>query len=503
MSHDLIRTFRSPGPVASAFLADRTSAVRGLLGPVGGGKTVTCLFDTLVNASYMPVCRDGVIYHKHVVIGSTYGQIEKNLYPTWFHWLPKQGDNFSENEWEGGGGRFGRQLIRFATRRNGRQIPVNLEVIFAAVGDQSVESFARGFEPTSAQLYEADQHPPNLLGAIIGRFGRYPNADMLGRKPDYRGYVVADYNAPDVDNWTVQAFDENPVAGVKLYRQPSGLSPHAENLQNLADGHYQKLAALNANDMRWVRRFILVQYGPTTAGQPVYLEEYSDDMHLSAEPLVYLPDRPILLGFDQDLHPACVIAQRSSRGQLRVLAEVVPPGDGRMGARTFAALVRQTLTDVAPHCEIGGAWCDPAGFGGADTEAGELAWAEIITHELGIAIEPAPSNEIGLRLQAVRDELTFMVEPGAPSLILSRGRTPTLRKGCASHYMFEKRPNEKAQQKKPVKNRWANVQDALQYLVLGERGRYAVIEGKRGGNRDGRPPANDDCVTLKAPVLFG
>ena len=60
------RQFKSPGPVASAFMADRQHRVRDILGPVGGGKTVTCVHDLLTNAALMPVCKDGLIHFRGV-----------------------------------------------------------------------------------------------------------------------------------------------------------------------------------------------------------------------------------------------------------------------------------------------------------------------------------------------------------------------------------------------------------------------------------------------------
>jgi hypothetical protein len=50
----------------------------------------------------------------------------------------------------------------------------------------------------------------------------------------------------------------------------------------------------------------------------------------------------------------------------------------------------------------------------------ELAWAETVMDELAskgeglpqfqVQVEPAPSNEIGLRLDTVRDELTYFID---------------------------------------------------------------------------------------------
>src|SRR5690606_26690814 len=71
---DRFRQYKPPGPVAAAFLSDRRNQVRAILGPQGGGKSVSCIFDLLMNASQMPVCRDGVIRFKVAIIRDTYGR---------------------------------------------------------------------------------------------------------------------------------------------------------------------------------------------------------------------------------------------------------------------------------------------------------------------------------------------------------------------------------------------------------------------------------------------
>ncbi len=478
------RNFQPAGPVAASFLNDSTAKVRAILGPVGGGKTVSCIFDCLKNASAMPVCVDGIIRYRVAVIGSTYGQLERNLYPSWLDWLPKDGGDWTEGVWEGGGGRFARHKIEFDVIRNGQRVPVHFEAIFAAIGDQNVEQFMRGFEPTAFWLYEMDQLPEGVLTNAIGRIGRYPAKRMLPPGATFRRYVIGDLNAPDIDSWFYRLFEENRPAGFELYKQPSGRSPLAENLHNLPPGYYDDQVELNKHKPRWITRFVDAKYGPSEDGEPVY-PEYSDAIHLAPEPLRVIKGRGLLLGFDQGLTmPACVISQRAPSGQLRCLAEVVP---GRMNGRRFARQVAQVLGEVAPGERINGAWSDPAGYTGADKEAGELAWAEIVSHELQIPIQPAPTNEIDPRLTAVKDELTFMIDPHTPGILISPTTCPMLRKGFASHYRYKRQRvgNTDRFSDKPEKNAWSNPQDALQYQVLGEKGRAGVIAGPKGSSRPG------------------
>ncbi len=516
-----LRHFKPSGPVSKAFVDDRTSDVKALLGPVGGGKSVACVFDSINRPTrFMPPCNDGIIRYRRAIIGSTYGQLERNLYPTWWRWLPKDPTSWTEGEWQGGGGRFAIQKMSWDTIRAGRICEVRAEYIFAAIGDLVVEEFMRGFEPTDFWCYEMDQLPQAVINVGITRLLRYP---PTGDAPDamsmdvaktFKPQIVGDLNAPDTDSWFYKLFeegpaeDDEPLEGVfKVYKQPSGRSPQAENVNHLPPGYYDRQVALLSKQRggkNLVKRMVDAQYGPSLIGEPVY-EEYSDEIHLAKEPLKPIKGLPLILSFDQGLgQPACLGGQRTAKGQSRMLFEVVP---GRMSARRFAARVRETIALVAPGIELADVhYCDPAGFTGADKEDGESAWAEIVAAELGITIVPTDTNEIDIRITAVVDELTYMIEPGMPAFLLS----PTMkitRKGFVSHYMFERRPEEKSQNKKPVKNLWSNPHDANQYWHLGVKGRAGTIQGPRNaraperaiGNR-ARADADTGCHVLSAPV---
>lgn len=496
----MFRNFKPPGPVAAAFLADRQHDVRLIRGPFASGKTVVSIFDHLSNATAMPVCRDGWIHFRLAACGITYGQLERNLYPTWHYWLSKDGGDWTEGEWEGGGGRFAKQTLEFDILRGDRVYPVRFETIFGAIGEMAIESFTRGFEPTAWYLFEVDQFPDGIIEACLGRRSRFPNADMLGRQPDYRSYVVGDLNSPDIDSWYYKTVEETKPEGWKQYVQPSGLSPNAENVHNLAPNYYADLYRKNKHKKRWVKRFIMNEYGPSDAGEAVYGDDYADEFHLAPDGIPYDPQRPIYLGFDQDLNGAAVVAQKGSNNRWKILAEYVP---GRVGPRRFAQGLRELLDHRCPGWRVAGAWADRAGFGGADREGGELAWAEIVAAELGIIIEPGPTQQIAARHQAVRDQLTFAIEPGIYGIVLSGPDCPMLRKGFNSHYMFEKRKPEQGQASKPIKNVWSNPHDALQYLLTGYHGYGDIIGGPRAEQRRMADNASSDGVTVVRSSFMG
>ena len=488
MNLDRFRSFKPSGPVAAAFLRDKESLVRGIMGPVGGGKTVNCIFDSLRNGSDAPVCKDGKIYFRLPVIGLTYGQIEKNLLPTWFRWLPHDGGEWTEAEFKGGGGRYGIHRLHFDTLRDGQRVEVDFEAIFAAIGEHSVELFMRGFEPTAFWLYEMDLLPRAVLDIGITRIGRFPaHDDIKPKQKTLRSYVIGDFNAPDIDNWCYELFEEKCPAGFKLYKQPSGLSPNAENLHNLTPGYYDRQVLALASKPRLIKRMVHNQYGPSDFGNPVY-DGYSDEKHLAPDVLKPIPGLPIRWGFDAGLRrPAGIPCQWLPNGQWRILGEVVP---GRMGAKRFAELIKIWMATNAPGFSFGVCYADPAAWAGADSEAGELAWVEILQNELGIVIFPAPTNEIEPRIAAVADELAYSIDANTQAFVLSRA-CKLLRRGFVSHYCYEvmKVANATTTAPKPAKTDESHPHDGLQYIMLGSKGRYAVIAGdkhaKPGSGRGG------------------
>lgn len=514
------RHFKPAGPVAAGFLRDQTSLVKMIRGPVGGGKSVTTVYDGIRRPTLMPACNDGIVRYRRAIIGITYGQLERNLYPTWWRWLPKDPSSWTEGEWEGGGGRFARQRMAWDTLRKNRdsgdwqRTEIRAEYIFAAIGELAVEEFMRGFEPTDILVIEADQAPQAVIPVGVTRLGRYPptgdGPDALPQDADWTPQLSGDLNSPDTDSWYYEMAEENPPSGFRQYVQPGGLDPGAENTANLPKGYYQRqvdMLSTRPNGKHLIARMVNNRYAPSVSGEPVYADCFDEHMHISREPLTPLKGIPITLSFDQGLgSPACIIGQTTPKGQDRFLGEVSP---GRMSARRFADLVRLELADVAPGHPLAEIhYCDPAGFDGADHEDGELSWAEIVGNELGIVIVPTETNEIALRLTAVVDQLTYMVEPGQPGLLISK-RCKIFRKGMIEKYQFEKRPAEKSQQRKPVKNFWANLQDAGQYYILGRKGRAEAIEGPRPARaperaygrhvRGGAKP----CTVVTAPVDFG
>lgn len=454
--------YKPPGPVAAAFLAS-DAPVRAIMGPIGSGKTSACLMAILNHAiRQTPSPIDGVRYFRAAVIRATFRDLERTTIASWHQWFPK-----TMGEWSGGtGGTPARHWIRFTMPSVGM---LDLEVIFIGIGEHKIEDVMRGLEVTMFYLNEADTLSQDVLTYAIGRAGRYPQ--KIHGAPRWAG-VIADFNAPDEENWCTQRFDYNRPPEWGFFRQPSGLSPQAENMANLPDGYYERTC--QGAEEWYIRRFVRNEYGYSRDGLPVF-PEWNDTLHTARTKLDPDPARPLVIGLDAGLTPAAWFQQQTALGQWRIIDELSP---GHCGPTRFADLLNQLLATryagfkrqqiiAAP---------DPASFAGG--EGDDPAWAQIVAARTKLAQRRPHTNAIGPRLEAVRITLTRMIDGRYPGLVLSPHCT-TIRRAFNSGYRFRRKrlPGEARFEEAPEKNDWSHVMDAGQYAML-VGGEYAAVMGR-------------------------
>lgn len=481
-----------PGPVGEAYFRDR-SPVSCIMGPVGSAKTTLSLQKAILTAyRQRPSTIDGVRRVKCGVIRDTYPNLRKTALATWHAICPP-----SMGKWSGEAPYT--HTVQFDTP-GGR---VELTMEFIALGEHRVEDVMRGWEGTCAYLNEADRLSEDVLTYVKSRVAppRYPSPLHGGAS---WGGVWLDCNAPDTGNWIYQRFVKKPVEGERFYRQPSGLSPQAENMKNLRKQHpdYYGEAAKGQPDW-FVRRMIRNEFGYSREGQPVYLKEFADAKHFAAFELLPAPGLPLLIGADADLKGAFVIAQRMPQnGAWRFLDEVLAPPEG-MGARRLAeALNRLLATPKYRNHKIGGGWravneeapaciwADPAS-GFARTRTDEQTWAQIVFNVTGIRVRPAPgNNNTMLRIEALRHVLDAPDDGDQPNVLFSPTMIGT-REGLNSEYKFRVR-HDGTTEDKPEKNIHAAVIEAAQYVCLGNGEYDAVMGRKRAGSGPRQTQAIDE-----------
>jgi hypothetical protein len=500
-------TFKPVGPVARAFINDRTF-ISSIMGPYGSAKTTSCFQKILNAALWQTPQADGVRRIRVACIRATYGQLVKTVIKDWFAWFPRTKDNWN--------GEHNTHNIIIDVPLVGR---LEIEMIFIGVGELKAEEVFKGMPVTILWLNEVDTLSREILNYGLPRVGRYPLARDGGCA--WSG-VIADFNAPEVDNWTYDLLVNQNLGvsdevlaklqgqygrnfGIRFHRQPGGLDAQAENLENLPPGYYERLQIGFAGNDNKIRRFIHNEFGAVNNGQPVY-PEFNDTFHVAKEFVKPLDGSPIHIGLDGGSTPAAVFGQEDEQGQIRVLAEaVIFNADAevqlmKMGPKQHAREVREFINRMWPKAKVGDIFGDPAGFygGGEGGEAAEdLAWMQEWGRAFGKKVKAAPGtrgNRITPRVEAVRSCLTTNV--GSRPGILISPIAKHLRRGFNNGYVIQ-RMNFSAGggrwKDKPDKNDFSHVHDALQYLVLGLRKRGSAtddMDADQRGRRDQRQRGN-------------
>lgn len=464
MAKTLELTWKPPGPVAAAFMASM-KPTQIINGPIGSGKTTACFIKAIRLASKQQRSTlDGHRKFKLCVVRDTYRQLWKTTLPSWWKRIPRSVGEFIGAENAPASHRVQFQLDDSSI--------VDLQVDFVAIGENAVEDVLRGYEPTAFYLNEADLLAREVYTYARGRVGRYP--DMSEGGPSWYG-IIADCNAPELSSWLYLDVFRTTPPDVDLFRQPSGFDARAENISALPAGYYENQ---KSGQPDWyIKRMLENVPGYSRAGKPIY-PEFVDTMHVAPQDLLPIPGLALLLGLDAGMFPGGAIGQRMPNGQWRIIDELI--GVSGMGSLRFGDMVAQRLKERYEGWRTIRAWADPSAAYGADKEAGESSWIEIVAARAGIRIDPGPTNSLIPRLEAVRKPLTSFID-GKPAFLISP-RCVILREGFNSGYRFKKLMGQDLERysEEPDKNEYSHPHDGLQYLLSGG-GEDAEIRGRKEG----------------------
>ena len=452
-----------PEPTARQFHRSR-AFVRGLMGPIGSGKSVACVEELKkIATKVQQPGKDGVRRTRFAIIRNTYPELKTTTIKTFQDWFPHA---MCPVKWSAP------ITARMVADDIGDGTGVDMEVFFLALDNIDDVKKLLSMELTAGWINEAREVSKSILDGLTGRVGRYPPKREGG--PTWNG-VIMDTNPPSDDHWWYTYAEEKTPEDWAFFRQPPALlkvsldgggvkykeNPEAENIQHLPTGFQYYRNQLGGKDAQWVQVYIEGKYGVVQSGRPVY-PEFRDDFHVADGAMYADKALPLLLGWDFGLTPACIIGQVTPRGQLRLLAELVAE---RMGLKQFAKdVVIPFMNTRLPGLCIGVSAADPSGVSGAQTD---MESCITVLNALGIQTQPAHSNNLEPRLQAVREFLTTLVD-GEPALLLSKS-CAVLRRGFNGGYKYERiklAGTEDRYRDKPVKNSYSHPHDALQYLCM-------------------------------------
>jgi hypothetical protein len=452
-----------PSPVLAEFHGS-DAFVRGVMGPIGSGKSVACCWEIFTRAQEQAKGPTGKRKSRWAVVRNTYGELRSTTIKTWLDWFPED--------------RFGK--IKLADSPITHELKfgdVELEVLFMSLDRPEDIKKLLSLEVSGMWLNEARELDKSALDGATSRVGRYPSARDGGCS--WSG-VIMDTNPPDDSHWWYRLAEEEQPEGWEFFRQPGGLiktptgyKPNrlAENVANLPGGYDYYLRQVPGKDENWIKAYLLAEYAAVLAGRPIYAGQWSDTLHVA--PVSLIKQRDIILGWDFGLTPACVVLQVSPRGRVAVLEEFV--GED-CGVRQFVeGLVKPALSTKYRGCPVVSVG-DPAGKQRAQTDE-RAVFDEL--RSLGIPTSSVKTNAPQARWEAVRYFLG-QLRDGSPVFSLDPS-CKVLRKGFNGGYRFrqlqvsgEARYSETAE-----KNLYSHIHDALQYACLSVRGDLAWKESPK------------------------
>lgn len=460
MANDILRTYEPAGPTLTKF-HESNEFVRGLMGPFGSAKSSTCVMEILIRAQQQEPGPDGVRRTRWAIVRNTYPELKTTTIKTWAQWCPTTFGKLNQDS----------PIVHHIKTRD-----FDMEVLFLALDKPDDVKKLLSLELTGAWINEAREIDKPMLDAITGRVGRYPA--VMDGGCTWSG-VIMDTNPPDDQHWWFKFSEVETPEGWHFWKQPSGRSPNAENLQNLPPNYYKRLAS--GKDADWIKVYIDGDYGYVTEGKPVF-PMYRDSTHCAnVEPH---PDVALFLGCDFGVSSAAVIGQKWPDGRWIVFDEFISE-DGK-GIKFFGENLAAYIAQTYPKFKVGGAWCDPSGENKTLEGSTPLA---IISAATGWDWKPAPSNDIDMRLEAVRSVLRRMVD-GLPAYQISQN-AKILRKGFTGGYHFKLKSNGAETFEIPNKNRFSHPHDANQYLLLGGGEAAVVLNKKKADKKDGPRMAKD------------
>jgi hypothetical protein len=403
--------------------------VRGLMGPIGSGKSVACVIECLRlmlgqerSVDLKTGLRTGPRKVRVGVIRNTTPQLETTTMKTWLDWMPE--DVFGPVRWR-------------APFKQTISLPdhgLEAEVWFLALDrDEDVRKLL-SFEFTFIWLNEARELSRSIVTAAISRVKRYPR--MIEGGPT-RSCVIMDTNAPDEEHWwSIMSGaaeppdwmgEEDRLTLVKpgnweFFSQPPAvldrfnpdgtlagydLNPDRENARFTDQTYYTDLLQGQTRD--WIRNMLQNKIGRIFSGRAVY-QGFSEKLHVSQDPFGPEPNEPIYVGIDFGLTPAAAFGQ-DIRGQVRVFDELVTKDTH---AETFAKLLGNHIRQKYPNFPIVLVG-DPAGEGRSDTD-GRTPY--MIFKAAGLDVSPAWTNDPTIRIGAVETQLNTLVD-GRPGYLVS------------------------------------------------------------------------------------
>lgn len=420
--------------------------VRQLMGPFGSGKSVMCVMEIFTKSLQQVPDQNGKRKTRWAVVRNTYRELQDTTLKTWRDWIPAGLGTWNESKMT--------HTLRFND--------IEAEVLFRALDKEADIKKLLSMDLTGGWLNESREIPRAVFDAIQGRLGRYPS--MRDGGASWSG-LICDTNPPDEDHYIYKIFEELQPESYAIFKQPSGLSEHAENTENLPRDYYKRMAIGKTEE--WIKVYVHGQYGFVLDGKVVY-PEYFDNLH--CQEFNFINDSVVYVGLDFGLTPAALFGQRSMIGQVRCIDELVSES---MGIANFIKMLKPKMGQDFPSGTRFRFFGDPSGTRRAESDETTVFKTLLAS---GIPAEPTISNEYNMRREGFAAPMSRLID-GQPGFLV-HPRCRMLRKGLLGGYHLRRMriPGERYTEE-PDKNIYSHICEAGQYMTLGMGEGHKLITG--------------------------
>lgn len=447
------------GPIAKSFHKDHTSRAKLLIGPVGTGKTTSCLYDKIIcESKRVKRNKDGIRRSRYAIIRNTHGQLIETTQKTLFEWFPPAIFGL-------GGEKGWNQSKRTYTIAIEDRV---IELLFKALDIEKDARSLLSLEITAAHIDESREVKDSIIKDVMSRFKRFPpkkDYPWAADDPTFSPFhttpqLCMSTNYPSSRHALYRDFVSYPVDGYKIYEQDQ-----KENSHNLPPSYYEDLEKDYANRPDKLRTLVRGEWGVVTIGKAVYSIDgnlqFNRKVHVAQSSL--LPPaqegarngRTIFRGWDNTgLSPACVITYINTMGQWFIIKEFCGKD--------------VTITDFGEEVIL---WCnsnfpamvtyrDIGDPGGRIRDTIKKSAHQYMAEELDLVVEDGIQT-FKIRVDSVMNRLNKIVS-GEPALVVDPSCTMVI-DGFEGGYAYPEIGSSGVFKTEPAKNEYSHPHDAIQY----------------------------------------
>ena len=274
----------SPPPIAKEFIKRYTPGElfeTWIVGPFGSAKTTAMFFKLVYMMALQEPSPDGVRYTRAVVVRNTGPQLNDTTLQSWDYWF-RDGE---AGDWTASTKTFTLRL------RDANKVTAECEVLFRALDTAADVQRVLGLEITFALIDEFREIPKAIIEGVTGRLGRfkppggvkvtnwgiwgasnpgtedlwwydYCHGTMNAETGEHEGCVEVRFPTDPEAQKAYELLKNYPKDCYKWYfKQPSGLAPDAENIENLPGGrkYYTNLA--KGRSEVWIKQYVDAEWG--------------------------------------------------------------------------------------------------------------------------------------------------------------------------------------------------------------------------------------------------